>query len=262
MRRALPLGLALCLALALLGAAQASVVTGGNVHVGFRGWVTPHALPREAQVPVALHVFGSVTPAGDGPPAGLRRLTIAINRHGSISTRGLPTCPRNRLRSRTTEQALAICGDALVGSGHFRAHIDIPEEAPFPSSGRLLAFSTTYHGHRALVGQVFGTEPVPISQVLPMSLTRSRDGQFGPTISVTMPEFSNDWGYVSGFDLTLRRDYTYRGRPRSFLEASCPAPKGVEEAPFKAARGTFYLSAGRPLTRVVSGSCEVGGEPR
>lgn len=262
MRRALPLGLAVCLALALLGAAQASVVTGGNVRVGFRGWVTPRALPRSAQVPVALHVFGSVTPVGDGRPAGLRRVTIAINRHGSISTRGLPTCPRNRLRSRTTEQALAICGGALVGTGHFHAHIDIPEEAPFPSNGRLLAFSTTFHGHPALVGQVFGTHPVPISQVLPMTLQRRDDGQFGPTISVTMPEFSNDWGYVTGFDLTLERDFTFHGRPRSFLEASCPAPSGVEEAPFKAARGTFYLSQGRPLTRVLSSSCKVGGESR
>ncbi len=260
--RAVPLGLALCLALALLSGAEASVVTGGNVRVAFRGWVTPRALPRTAQVPVALHVSGSVTPVGNGRPAGLRRVTIAINRHGSISTRGLPICPRNRLRSRTTEQALAICGKALVGMGHFRAHIDIPEATPFPSSGRLLAFSTTYHGHRALVGQVFGTNPVPISQVLPMSLKRSSDGQFGPTISVTMPEFSNDWGYVTGFDLTLERDYRYRGRTRSFLEASCPAPKGVEEAPFKAARGTFYMNEGLPLTRVISGSCEVGGEPR
>ncbi len=261
MRRVLAAGLVVCAGLALLGVAQASVVTGGNVRVSFGGSVTPHRLPRTGSVPIALHVQGAVTPVGDGRPVGLERVTISINRHGVISTAGLPTCPRKKLRARTTEQALALCGDALVGSGHFRAHVDIPEQSPFPSRGRLLAFNTVYHGHPALVAHVYGVHPIPIAQVLPMSLSRSPDGQFGSTISMTMPQISNDWGFVTGFDLTLQRRYKAGGHPRSFLSGSCPAPAGLKEAPFKAARGTFYLNEGRTLTRVVGGSCRVGTEP-
>jgi hypothetical protein len=62
---------------------------------------------------------------------------------------------------------------------------------------------------------------------------------------------------VTGFDMTFHRRYRYRGRFHSFLSASCPAPAGIAEAPFRAARGTYYLSGGRVLTRVVTGSCRV-----
>jgi hypothetical protein len=123
----------------------------------------------------------------------------------------------------------------------------------------MLAFSTVSHGHRALVAQVYGTDPVPISQVLPISLRRRGEGGFGATLSVTMPKVGAEWGYVTGFDMTFHRLYRYRGRVRSFLAASCPAPAGIAEAPFRAARGTYYLAGGRVLTRVIAGSCVVGG---
>jgi len=44
----------------------------------------------------------------------------------------------------------------------------------------------------------------------------------------------------------------------SLLSASCPAPKGIRKAPFKPARGTYHLAGGKTLTRVLSGTCEVG----
>jgi len=80
---------------------------------------------------------------------------------------------------------------------------------------------------------------VPTSEVLPMTFSRHGQGNFGPIVSVAMPNIGNEWGYVSGFDLTLKRRYRYRGRAMSVISASCPAPKDVHVAPFKAARGTF-----------------------
>ena len=72
-----------------------------------------------------------------------------------------------------------------------------------------------------------------------------------------MPQVGRKWGYVTGFAMTFHRDYRYRGRLRSFLSASCPAPAGIAEAPFRAARGTYYLAGGSSLTRVIEGSCAV-----
>jgi hypothetical protein len=43
------------------------------------------------------------------------------------------------------------------------------------------------------------------------------------------------------------------------ISASCPAPRDIHEVPFKAARGTFELAGGATLTRVVGGTCKVGG---
>jgi hypothetical protein len=251
------LALAAVALLALLGVARAEVVSGGNVRVSFRGWISPRTLPRAEPAPIALHVAGTVEPVGGRRPAALESVTVEINRHGVVTTRGLPTCPWGRLRSTTSEQALATCRDALVGTGTFTSHVDIPEQAPFPAAGRILAFNTRLHGHSSLAAHVFGKEPVPTSQVLPISFRRAAHGQFGSRLDVEMPQAGPDWGYVTGFALTLERRYTFHGRRASLLAASCPAPDGIREAPFKAARGTYHLAGGETLTRVLRGSCEV-----
>lgn len=245
--------------LSLLGVAQADVVSGGNVNVSFRGWINPQVLPRTEAAPITLHVAGTVEPLPGQRPVALERVTIELNRYGVITTRGLPTCPWKSLLSTNSEHALAICRDALIGTGHFTSHIDIPEQAPFPASGRLLAFNTRLHGRPAVAAHVFGKDPAPTSEVLPMTFTRTgpASGPFGPKLTVEMPNIGDEWGYVTGFDLTLDRRYRYRGRAMSVVSASCPAPAGVSRAPFKAARGTYELADGSTLTRTLSGSCEV-----
>lgn len=255
MRRGLALVAVFVVALA--GVAVADVVSGGNARISFHGSITPRTLPRGRTAPVSLHVAGAVHPIGDRRPAALKRVTVEINRHGVISTAGLPVCPPLRLRGARTVEALERCGTALVGTGHFTAHVEIPEGAPFPASGRLLVFNSSREGHPALAAHVFGTNPVPTTQVLPISLRRHGRNGFGATMSVEMPKVGDEWGYVTGFDMTFHRRYRYLGRSRSFLSASCPAPAGIGEAPFRAARGTYYLSGGRVLTRVVTGSCRV-----
>jgi hypothetical protein len=259
MRR--PVRLCICAAAcaaALAVVASADVVNGGSARISFHGSITPHVLPRGRTAPVSLHVAGTVHPIGGRRPAALERVRVEINRHGVISTEGLPVCPAGRLRGARSVEALHRCGPALVGIGHFTAHVEIPEGAPFPASGRLLVFNSTRGGHPALVAHVFGTRPVPTTQVMPISLNRRGDDGFGATMSVAMPQVGDEWGYVTGFDMTFRRRYRFRGRLRSFLSASCPAPAGIAEAPFRAARGTYYLAGGRVLTRVVAGSCRVG----
>jgi hypothetical protein len=255
-RLALLVGIA---ALSLLGVAQAEVVSGGNVRVSFRGWISPEALPRNEAAPITLHVAGTVEPIGDQRPASLKKVTVEINRHGVVTTRGLPTCPWRRLKAVRTARALAICGDALIGTGHFNSHIDIPEQAPFPAVGKVLVFNSMRNGRHAVAAHVFGRDPVPTSEVLQMTFAQRGQGSFGPIVTVEMPKIGNEWGYVSGFDLTLKRSYRYRGRTMSVISASCPAPAGISEAPFKAARGIYELADGSTLTRTLSGSCKVAG---
>jgi hypothetical protein len=244
-------------ALSLLGTAQAEIVSGGNVRVSFRGWISPEALPRSKAAPIALHVAGTVEPIGDRRPSSLQRVTVEVNRNAVFTTRGLPTCPWRRLKAARSSRAMEICSDALIGTGHFTSHIDIPEQAPFPASGRLLAFNSTKNGKPAIAAHVYGRDPVPTSEVLRMTFSRRGQGAFGPIVTVEMPKIGNEWGYVNGFDLTLKRRYRYHGRAMSVVSASCPAPAGVREAPFKAARGIYELADGSTLTRTLSGSCQV-----
>jgi hypothetical protein len=251
-------GLALCLALGV-GLGRAEVFTGPNVRASFHGWLTPHVLPRTHPAPVALHMAGELHAIGGREPPQLQRLTVEINREGRLSTAGLPLCPLHSIKASTTKQALAACRSALIGAGRFTAHILIPDEAPFPAHGKVLAFNSTLHGRPVILAHIYGTKPVSTSRVLVLSIQRSHSGTFGTTLSVQLPKIAVNWGYATGFRLTLHRSYLYRGVPRSLISASCPAPRGFTSASFLAAKGTYYLADGRRLTRFLYGVCKVGG---
>jgi hypothetical protein len=244
-------------ALSFLASARAETVAGKGVRISFQGRISPSSLPRSVPAPVALHVAGTVGALGDESPAALERLTVQVNRHAHFSTHGLPSCPRRRLGGTSTGEALSACGEALLGSGHFTSHIEIPEQAPFPARGRVLAFNTTREDRPAIAIHVFGRKPASITTVLGAAITRSgpASSSLGPRLTIEMPKIGDDWGYVSSFDLTLHRRYRYRGRNLSVVTATCPAPTDLDKVPFKAARGTFELADGQTLTRTVSGTC-------
>jgi len=252
------------LAVSVFGVAKADVITGGdgvitggNVRVDFNGSMSPRSLPRTQPEPISVRVRGAVQPVGENRPPALRKLVIAINSHARLTTRGYPTCTRRKLRATTTRQALAVCGKALVGDGHFAAHIDIPDQSPFPSSGRALLFNGRVHGRPVLFGHVYGARPVRTTEVMSFVVGRSRQSEFGITLTAKMPEVGDEWGYVTGFDLAMGRNYRYQGHTISLLRANCPAPAGFSRVPFKLARGTFYLAGGGVRSRVLGSACRV-----
>jgi hypothetical protein len=237
--------------------ASAEVVTGGNYRIDFEGSMTPAKLPRVGVEPISVSVSGAVQQLAGPPAPALREFTVAINRHARISLQGLPTCTRRRVVGKTTSQALAGCRGALVGSGSFTAHIDVPEQAPFPAAGRLVIFNSRYHGHRALLGHVYGPQPVPTALDMYFRLRQGRKGPFGLVFTATMPDVGQEWGYVKGFKINLGRRYLFHGREHSLLSAGCPAPRGFNSAPFKLARGEFRLADGSTRSRTLTGVCHV-----
>jgi hypothetical protein len=247
------------LAVAILGAAVArgDVVEGANVKATFHGWLTPRALPRSGLAPVTLHMQGALSSVEQGELPRLEKVEIAINRHGKVFTAGLPTCPKRKIQALSSEQALEACRGALIGGGHFEAHILIPAQAPFPAQGKMLAFNSVVHGHHVILAHIYGINPVPTSRVLEMTFQHPSQGSYGTTLSLTLPTISDNWGHVTGFRMNLHRNFSFRGKQRSFISAGCPAPRGFDIAYFKAARGTYFLADGRQLTRVLEGTCRV-----
>lgn len=254
----LPLAVTCCFCAQPL--ASAEVITGGNYRVSFSGSMTPAKLPRTGSRPISVRVRGAVQPLPGSPSPALREFTVAINRHARLSLRGLPTCTRRQVVGASTGRALDSCRDALVGSGYFTAHIDVPEQAPFPAAGRLLIFNSRYRGHRALLGHVFGRQPVPTAIDMYFRLHWKREGPFGLKLTATLPEVGEEWGYVKGFEVGLGRRYFFHDRERSLLAAGCPAPTGFNSAPFKLARGEFRLADGSTRSRVLTGVCHVAGD--
>jgi hypothetical protein len=251
--------LALTLALLTMGAASlatAETIQKGPVRVAFDGKITPTKLPREGTAPVKVAVATKISAAQGKPLAQLRKIEIAINRHGKLDSSGLPVCEISDIQPATTEKALEACRGSLVGEGHFAAKVALSRQAAFPSAGKMFAFNGTYNGKPAILAHVYGDQPVPTSFTLPFVITKAK-GTFATTLTATFPAADNN--LVIAIDLSLFRTYTFKGQKRSYASAGCPAPKGFPGASFPFAKASYVFAGGRRLSSTLTRSCKARG---
>lgn len=249
-------GLALLLAVALASLADAELSARGDLFVKFSGGIEPTALPRRSLAPISVEVGGTVKTLSGAEPPALRRIVIALNRSGRLQTRGLPTCRREQLEASTSRTARQLCGGALVGEGTYVGDTTLPEQADFPSRGRILAFNARLNGKSAILAHVYGPEPVPTSRVIVFHL-RHVAGTFGTVLVGQLPASVNRHGYLRRIRLRLHRTYAYRGRRLSYLSAACEAPAGFSAATFPFARTSMSFADGRTLGATLVRSCQV-----
>ncbi len=247
----------LALALFAAASAHAELIESGDLFVHFDGGIAPNALPRESRAPITVSVEGTVrTLSGERPPS-LRHISIALNRGGRLQSRGLPLCDRSRIEPSTTGQALEACGPALVGRGSYLAEIAFPDQAPFASRGRIVAFnSRTEDGGEAVIAHVYAAKPAPITRIIVFRISR-RAGTYGTVLSGAIPPSVNHYGYVRRLSLSLHRTYTWRGARRSYLSAACAAPPGFPGALFSFARAAMRFDDGRRIVSTLTRSCRV-----
>jgi len=244
-------------ALALASLAGAEVVQRGNLRVSFNGRLTPKALPRKRDAPVRVAVQARIASVHGGTPPPLRKILIAINRHGHFHTSGLPICTVRDIQPSTTQRALETCGDSLVGKGTFSADVALGRQAPFPAAGTLYAFNGSVHGRAAILAHVYGTDPVPTSFTFPFVMT-SRKGTFGTALTASLPAVTGGSAAVTGLSLDLGRSYRSGGGKRSYLSASCAAPEGFPGAGFTFAKAVFSFGR-RTLSSTLTRHCRVRG---
>jgi hypothetical protein len=72
-----------------------------------------------------------------------------------------------------------------------------------------------------------------------------------------LPAALNRNGYLKTIFLKLQRTYSFHGRRRSYLSASCATPKGVSIATFPFARTAMGFADGRILSATLRRSCRV-----
>jgi hypothetical protein len=213
-------------------------------------------LPRQGSAPVQVRFGGEIKTLDGQQPPQLRTISLAINRHGRVDYRGLPACHYHQIHPASTREAIATCPDALIGKGKFTANVLLPEQSPFPSAGDVTAFNGIFHGRHVVFAHVYGTTPLPQSQVLVFELGRT-SGTYGTTLTARLPRVAAEWGYVSGISLRLNRTFRYKGRPRSFVAAGCPALDGTSLAIFDFARASFGFEDGRTLGVTMTRTCRV-----
>jgi hypothetical protein len=232
---------------ALASSVSAEVAQKDGVRVSVSGRMSPTKLPRTGGAPIAVSIAGHITPTVPGALPKLEAISVALNSHGKLNTGGIPLCRLGHINPSTTSEALAACRPSLIGEGRFTANVKIPEQSPFPSEGKVLAFNGRLRGQPAIFAHIYGTEPVPTSYVLPF-LIKPAKGTYGTLLDASLPNVTGEWGYVTGVSLELQR---------RFASAACPAPKGFPGASFPLMRTSFGFGGGLKLKSTLNRSCKV-----
>jgi len=245
--------------LALLGitVAKATVIQAGNLRVTVLAQVEPPKLPRKTPAPIAVFLSGHVGTVDGALPPQLQTMTVKVNRHGLLQSRGLPVCRLPQVQPGSTERALANCSDALVGSGRFWASVVFPDQRPYPTRGRLLVFNGRQGGKPALFAHIYTTKPFASSFVVTFALKHIDQRPYGTELSASLPQALGDWGFVDRIKLTLRRKYRYLGKELSYFNAACPAPPGTRTASFPLATAKLSFAGGEQIGATVNKACRV-----
>jgi hypothetical protein len=211
-----------------VGAASAVTVLAGNLVFEISGHTSPRALPSDHPAPAGFHGSASVaTKDGSHIPAALGT-EILVDRHIRLDTTGLKTCTLGQLEASTPSQAMAACGDALLGKGTSAAQVEFPESAPFDATGPLFAFNGPATGGGGYGGggynqqlyYVYANVPLPTALVAVGTVSKA-GGRYGYKISISIPPIAGGAGSFEGAEFTINRRWTYRGRQHSFLNAEC-----------------------------------------
>jgi hypothetical protein len=245
------------LILATATVAGAAVTQQGTLRVTVLAQVEPPKLPRKAPAPIAVFISGHVgTVDGEVPPQ-LQKMTVKVNHHGLLQSRGLPYCELPQIQPGSTQRALDDCSDALVGSGRFWASVVFPDQRPYPTRGRLLIFNGRVGRKPVLFAHIFTTQPFASSFVVTFAIRRISQGPYGTELSASLPQALGNWGFVDRIKLTLKRKYRYLGKELSYFNAACPAPKGTATASFPLATADFDFAGGEAIGVTVPKSCRV-----
>jgi hypothetical protein len=249
----------LLVVLTVVASASGEVAQKGTLLVSFNGGIAPVRLPRSESTAVTVQTSGKVKTTDKSIPPKLERILLAINANGEIQTKGLPTCSLAKLESIPSSSAQKVCGEAQIGHGNVTSRVSLPGQGAFASNGTLLAFNGMVKGKPAVLAQVASGAPLPLTYVIVFEVKKT-SGTYGTELVGTLPPIASEYGYISAFDLSLGRNYTYKGEKLSYASASCPAPKGFPGATFPFAKASYEFAGGVTVSSTLVRECKVRGK--
>jgi hypothetical protein len=257
-RRGGLVALAGALSLLAVTVASAEVGTKGDIKIFFHGSIAPVKLPRHEMAPVGVQMGAKIkTNSGEAPPR-LSQIILDINSHGMIETKGLPLCTLGKLHNSSASRARKVCGDSEVGHGNVTSRVKLPGQGEFATNGPLLAFNGRYKGKPAIFAHVTSNGTLSITYVIIFVVKRTH-GTYGTSLVAKVPPIASGTGYISAFDLSLKRRYSLKGEKHSYISATCPLPNGVNIASFNFARSTYVFEDGTRISSVLNRQCKARG---
>jgi hypothetical protein len=232
--------LAAVLVLAVAGTALALRLQVGNIVVTTDGGFSPTTLPKHEFAPIKLHGYGKIATVDGSEPPILKQIILWFDKHGSVETRGLPVCTAGKLVATDTKQARRLCPGAIVGTGFGKAVVKFPEQPPIPASSAITIFNgPRKHGNPTVLAHAHLTVPAPSTFIVPIEIQKVHDGRFGFKTVAKIPPIANGAGTPIYGRLSIGREWQYRGRTLSYVNASCPDGRLQAKGQFKFDDGTI-----------------------
>src|SRR3954454_2874033 len=207
------------------GVAFAANTTTGNQTIGVR----PSKLSKKLFKNVKLHTETTFLYNGDPgdaqhptlTPAAASDVKLKFDDDIKFTTKGLPTCKASKLENTTTQQALAKCGKAKVGTGSAEVGVVATPGSPCggPFTGQITAFNGTPKGKNSTIVLHVRVDALSVTTILIGTLKGGATGDFGSTLDVPVP--STLPTATTDFDVTVSKKYTVKGKKMSYISARC-----------------------------------------
>ena len=249
MRKAMTAGaVVLLVAVAVVGLAVAkgkpkpTIVRAGEMVLEINGDVTPKTLPRHELAPMGIWGSGKLSTVDGSHPPALEDASFDADKDAFVSVKGLPACRIGQLQARSSRDAEAACGEAIIGRGSATVEVAFPEQPPFDSTGPLILFNGgERNGVVTVLAHAYVNVPAPTAVVATVEVTRVSKGSLGLHVEVDVPRIAGGAGSVIAANFSLRRVYSFKGKRLSVLSGRCPDGK------FQG-KGTFVYSDGSRLS--------------
>jgi hypothetical protein len=234
------LAIGLVLAFIIAGTADAIRIQVGNVIVVADGGFSPTTLPKDHFAPIKAHGFSRFETGDGGIPPILQQIIFWFDKHGEVVTRGLPVCTMAKLAATTTPQARKLCPGAIVGTGFGKAVVNFPEQGPIPASSPITIFNgPKKDGNPTVLAHAHLTVPGPTTFVIPIEIQKVHDGRYGFKVVAEIPRIAGGYGTPIYGRLAIGREWTFKGKKLSYINASCPDGRLQAKGQFTFKDGTF-----------------------
>jgi hypothetical protein len=219
----LVLGIALTVACAGIASAyKPTVIPIGLPPVELNGGFSPTKLPKNKLAPIKLNVSGIINTIDGTHPPAMQKVVLEIDKNGAVDARGLAACPVRTIEAASTTAAAKACKPAWVGEGEMEFEVELPEQAPFLTKSRAIAFNGGVHGGKTTIFiHVYLPAPVSAAIVTRVKISKVHNGRYGTRWVATIPSIADGSGSVKKFSLNFFRMFTYKGKKQSFLLARC-----------------------------------------
>lgn len=205
--------------------AGATRVISGNLVLDVGLDFAPRALPRTDDAPIRVWGYEKLRTKDGSVPSPATHVAFEFTKDGRVETRGLPTCPGEKLAATTTARAISACPDAIVGRGFANVTIAFPEQAPILESTPLLFFNAPpIAGDPTLIVHAYLSKPTPTTYMDSFRIKRINRGNLGYRVESDLSKIAGGYGSVPYFRFKIDRKWRYKGETLSFLNGHCAVP--------------------------------------